>query len=60
MTDLQIKTAQLINGASFVIVSGVSHHVMTAVDSNGFFFASDDDGDEREFHVDSVDHVEVN
>lgn len=60
MTDLQIQTAQEINGASFVIVAGVAFHVMTVVDPDGYFFASDSDGEEREFHVDCVDHVEVN
>ena len=59
MTDIQIQTAHLINGASFVVVAGRMFHVMTAVDPDGFFFAADDDGGEHEFHVDCVDHVEV-
>ena len=46
------------NIGSFVIVSGITFHVETVVDDNGFFFATNDDGGEFEFHVDSVDHID--
>lgn len=51
---------ELINKASFVVICGISFHIMTMVDENGYFFATDNDGGEREFHISNVDHVEAN
>ena len=59
MTDTQIRTAHEINHASFVVVAGQAFHVLTGVDHDGYFFASDSYGEEIEFNVNNVDHVEV-
>ena len=54
MQDFNLST---IVPENFALVDGQYFLIVTPVDSDGYFFASDSDGEDREFYVDQVDLV---
>ena len=48
----------LVYPGDFVLIEMKWWAVDEAVDSSGYFIASDDDGEERQFHVEQVDLVD--
>ena len=42
---------------NFVLIRGYWYHIETAIDSDGFFFASDTEGEEFEFNGTDVEDV---
>lgn len=54
MTDFNRST---IVPENFALVDGRYFLILTAVDADGYFFGSDESGEEREFYIDQVDLV---
>ena len=46
-----------INIGSFVLVDGEEYEVVSTIDEDGFFFATDSDGEDYEFHFEHVENV---